>query len=93
MLRLCRRGNAKQIKQGVPFHGESSHHEKADELIPNPIHLHPGADVDVLLPSLHWLYETSHHPGRIPGILVDGGANVGRASARWVAAFGDSSTA
>ncbi|CAK9076715.1 Ubiquitin-like domain-containing protein [Durusdinium trenchii] len=59
-----------------------------------PFHLSSNifgcADVDVLLPSLHWLYETSHHPGRIPGILVDGGANVGRASARWVAAFGDS---
>ena len=36
----------------------------------------------MLLPSLHWLYESSRSPQRLPGILVDGGANVGRATAR-----------
>mmetsp|Transcript_15761 Transcript_15761/g.42978 ORF Transcript_15761/g.42978 Transcript_15761/m.42978 type:complete len:459 (-) Transcript_15761:323-1699(-) len=50
------------------------------------------ADMDVLLPSLHWAYMTlgRRFPASIPGILVDGGANIGRATARWLAAFGDS---
>lgn len=49
------------------------------------------ADVDVLLPSLHWVYESvrRRHGGELPGLLVDGGANVGRATARWIAALGD----
>mmetsp|Transcript_47016 Transcript_47016/g.130995 ORF Transcript_47016/g.130995 Transcript_47016/m.130995 type:complete len:497 (-) Transcript_47016:28-1518(-) len=49
------------------------------------------ADVDVLLPSLHWIYEATKRrfDGALPGLLVDGGANVGRATARWIAAFGD----
>ncbi|CAK0876663.1 unnamed protein product, partial [Prorocentrum cordatum] len=49
------------------------------------------ADVDVLLPSLHWLYEAARRRlgGEPPGLLVDGGANVGRATARWLAAMGD----
>lgn len=41
----------------------------------------------MLLPSLHWLYESSRSPQRLPGILVDGGANVGRATARQGAKF------
>jgi len=49
------------------------------------------ADVDVLLPSLHWVYESTRRRlgGGVPGLLVDGGANIGRATARWFAAFGD----
>lgn len=49
------------------------------------------ADVDVLLPSLHWIYEATRRQlhGALPGLLVDGGANVGRATARWMAALGD----
>eukprot|EP00435_Cladocopium_sp_Y103_P047275 s1781_g13.t2 len=53
------------------------------------------ADIDVLLPSLHWLYESRRFddgvsPPSLPGLLVDGGANVGRATARWISSFGDS---
>eukprot|EP00928_Gymnodinium_smaydae_P042894 TRINITY_DN28844_c0_g2_i1.p1 TRINITY_DN28844_c0_g2~~TRINITY_DN28844_c0_g2_i1.p1 ORF type:complete len:551 (+),score=115.80 TRINITY_DN28844_c0_g2_i1:165-1655(+) len=49
------------------------------------------ADVDVLLPSLHWIYEDTRRRmgGELPGLLVDGGANVGRATARWMASLGD----
>jgi len=49
------------------------------------------ADVDVLLPSLHLLYQSARVQldGELPGLLVDGGANVGRATARWMAALGD----
>lgn len=49
------------------------------------------ADVDVLLPSLHWIYEAARRRagGSAPGLLIDGGANVGRATARWMAVFGD----
>lgn len=49
------------------------------------------ADVDALLPSLHFLYEAARQRGggALPGLLVDGGANVGRATSRWIAAFGD----
>eukprot|EP00929_Paragymnodinium_shiwhaense_P092298 TRINITY_DN52171_c0_g1_i1.p1 TRINITY_DN52171_c0_g1~~TRINITY_DN52171_c0_g1_i1.p1 ORF type:complete len:485 (+),score=91.84 TRINITY_DN52171_c0_g1_i1:114-1568(+) len=49
------------------------------------------ADIDVLLPSLHFLYEERKRKlgGKLPGLLVDAGANVGRATARWIAAFGD----
>ena len=61
--------------------------------------LFPGADIDVLLPSLHWLYESrrggfhDEAPSSLPGLLVDGGANVGRATARWISSFGDSGAA
>ncbi|CAJ1420929.1 unnamed protein product [Effrenium voratum] len=49
------------------------------------------ADVDTLLPSLHWLYEAARRREQVaPGLLVDGGANVGRATARWIASLGDS---
>lgn len=53
------------------------------------------ADIDVLLPSLHWLYESRRFhdeapSSSLPGLLVDGGANVGRATARWISSFGDS---
>ncbi|CAE7938570.1 unnamed protein product, partial [Symbiodinium necroappetens] len=49
------------------------------------------ADIDVLLPSIHWLYQAARqrNGGIPPGLLVDGGANVGRATARWIASFGD----
>ena len=61
-------------------------------------YLFPGADIDVLLPSLHWLYESrrgfhDEAPSSLPGLLVDGGANVGRATARWISSFGDSGAA
>ncbi|CAE8661482.1 unnamed protein product, partial [Polarella glacialis] len=55
-------------------------------------HVFGCADIDVLLPSMHWLYEGARRQngGIPPGLLVDGGANVGRATARWIAALGDS---
>ena len=39
----------------------------------------------MLLPSLHLLYASQS----LPGLLVDGGANVGRATGRWIAGLGD----
>lgn len=47
------------------------------------------ADIDVLLSSLHWIYAERQRRVGFPGLLVDGGANVGRATARWIAALGD----
>ena len=65
--------------------------KKADKSV-NSSFCSSGADIDVLLPSLHWLYESgrSSSSAALPGLLVDGGANVGRATARWIASFGDS---